>query len=549
MKNYLVENYNQILDEAKAICTTYPEKSFAMCKEVYDIARTCQLQLEEAYAAIGMSLAYRAKSETSSMLEYSFNALEIFEKLQIPIGQARALNIIGIAYFYNSMYEAALKYLLRAVDLFDQFTDNSLLSSILNNIGEVFRESGKYDLALEYYHKALKISKDIDAKINIASLLNNIGQVYFIKNSYNEAFEYFMQSYNLLIEEKEMIILGEVENKLGNIYYIKNNYSKAEEYFFSSLKRLENVDNKFYAVDVLVNLARLSLKKDSNQYTYYLEKAIQYAEKANAKKKLSEVYNILSDYYEKNRDFKYALDYFKKYHGIEHEITTSSVGNKLEILKIELNHLRESHKFEQLKMINERLETEISIHRNELNRIQELNKVLEKKALEDELTGVSNRSFIKYQLNKNWEEVSLHNHTIALFMIDIDNFKKYNDYWGHLKGDECLKKIASCLKVIQEKRGDVFARYGGEEFIYYATNINCSQAIELGNFIRDEVEKLCLKYTIDENSSSVTISVGGVFGKPTKWSTIPEMIQLADNELYKAKNMGRNITSVNSLIE
>jgi diguanylate cyclase (GGDEF)-like protein len=546
MIKHNVDKYYKTLKEAKAICTTYPEKSYAMCKEIYDIAKENNLMQEEGYALIGMSLACRAKSETSRMLKYSFNAFEIFEQLQVFDGQARSLNIIGIACFYNSMYEAALKYLLQSVDLFEHFKDDSLLGSILNNIGEVFRESGKYDRALEYYHKALKISEAINSKINIASLLNNIGEVYFLENNNNKALEYFSQSYNLLIEEKEMIILGEVENKLGKVYYLNKDYCKAEEYFSSSLKRLDSIDNKFYAIDVLINLARLGLKRESSRFTYYLGIAIQYAEETKAKKKLSKVYKILADYYEKNREYKYALEYFKKYHGIEQEIASSIVGNKLEIIKIELNHLKESHKFEQVKMINERLETEISIHRKELSKIQELNKILEKKALVDELTGVPNRSYIKYQLHKTWEEAALYNHTIALFIIDIDNFKKYNDHWGHLKGDECLKKVASCMKTIQENRGDIFARYGGEEFLYIAKNISCSQAIELGNLIRTEVEKLGLKYNLEGNGSAVTISVGGVFGKPSNWSSIPEMIQLADKELYRAKNMGRNITFVKS---
>ena len=548
MENNIPKEIYKMLNEAKDISTIYPIKSYEISKEAYHISKINKFKLEEGYALIGMSLACRAKSDINKMLDYSYNALEIFEVLGEILGQIKSLNLIGIAYFYNSMYEEALKYLLQALDLLDEFKNDFLLTSILNNIGEIFRESEKYEGALEYYYRALKICSDSDSKINIASVFNNIGEIYFIENKYKEALQYFTKSYDLLIEEKDMVVLGETENKLGKIHYINGNYSKAGSYFFSALKRLDLVENKFYAIDVLVNIAKLQLEKDPSNSLYYFEKAIQYAEKTNAKKKLSEVCKTLSDYYEKVGDYREALEYFKRYHRVEQEINTSIVGNKLEILKIELCHLKENDKFEKVKMINGRLEMEISNQKNELYTIEKLNKVLEKKALEDELTSVPNRSFINYHLNITWEESLLYDEMIILFMIDIDNFKKYNDFWGHLKGDECLIKVANCLKNIQVKRKDIFGRYGGEEFIYYAKNINYEQALELGNLIRNEVEGLCLKYTSENKSKVLTISVGGAFGKLSNFKNISNIIEIADKELYKAKDMGRNTTLVKSFV-
>ncbi len=546
MGNNISKEIYKILNEAKSISATDPNKSYTMCREVYHMSKKNNLKLEEGYALIGMSFACRAKSEINKMLDYSYKALEIFEALQDLLGQIKSLNLIGIAYFYNSMYEAALKHLVQALELLGEGKDYFLLSCVLNNIGEVFRESAQYDRALEYYNSALKICIDANLRINTASIFSNIGEIYFIENRYNEAMEYFTKSYDILIEGKDMVNLGEVENKLGKVHYINKNYSKAAEYFFSALRRLDNVDNKFYAIDVLVNIANLQLNKDSNKAFYYFERAMQYAEKTNAYKKLSEVCKTVADYYERIGNFKDALVYFKRYHRVNQEIMTSIVGDKLEILKIELEHLKENHKFEKIKIINQRLEMEISNQKNELEKIQKSNAILEKKILEDELTGVPNRRYINYHLNKTWEEALLQDEIIVLFIIDIDNFKKYNDCWGHLKGDECLIKVANCLKAIQEKRKDTFGRYGGEEFIYYAKNISYDQALELGNLIRTEVENLCLEYTFDNMSRVITISVGGVLGKVSDFVNISNMIQIADKELYEAKKGGRNIMLLNS---
>ncbi|MHB8127024.1 MAG: tetratricopeptide repeat-containing diguanylate cyclase [Desulfitobacteriaceae bacterium] len=549
MDNNLQKEINKFLKEAKDISTTYPSKSYTRSKVVYDLSKKSNLKLEEGHALIGMSLACRAKSENNKMLEHAYSALEIFKDLQEPFGQVKALNLIGISYFYNAVYEQALYYLMQALDLLETHQDNFLLSCVLNNIGEVFRESMKCDSALEYYQRALKICMDTNSTINEASILGNIGEIYFLLNKYKEALEYFTKSFDVLINEKEMVNLGEVENKLGKIHYINKDYSKASEYFTSALKRLDGIENKFYAIDVLLNIAKLEFLLDRSDPLCNFEKAIRYAEKTDAKKKLSEVYKTVADHYEKTGEFEEALEYLKKYHRVEKEFTAAVVGNKFEILKIELEHLNENSKFDEVEMINRRLEMEISNQKNELEKMQELNEVLEVKAFEDELTCVPNRRYINNHINKTWEEVLSKDQIIALFIIDIDHFKIYNDSWGHPEGDKCLLKVANCLKELQVTRNDIFGRYGGEEFIYYAKNISYDQALELGNLFRVEVEKLSLKYTIDNKSSVLTISVGGVLGKLTNFKNISSMIQYADKELYKAKNMGRNITSLNNLNE
>ena len=500
MENSISEEIYKILSDAKKIATTDPQKSYEMSEEAYELSLKNNLKIEEGYAFIGMSFACRSKSENNKMLDYSFKAFEIFEKMHDVSGQIKALNLIGIAYFYNSMYERALKYLLQVIDLLNDCRDDFLLSCVLNNIGEVYRESDNYDKALEYYHNALEICKNNSFKINEASLFSNIGEIYFLEKRYDKALEYYAKSYDILVEENEMVILGEIENKLGKIHYINGDLSKAEEYFFTSIKRLENVNNKFYAIDVLVNIAKMLLEKELKKSFYYFEKAIKYAEEIDAKRKLSEVCKTIAEYYEHVNNFKVSLEYFKKYCRVNEEIMTSNIGNKLEIIKIEIEHLNENDKFEKIK---NRLEMEILNQRNELEKIKKSNELLEKKVYEDELTGISNRRYINYYLNKTWEKSLLSDEPIVLFIIDIDNFKKYNDYWGHSKGDECLVKVANCMKNIQQKRKDILARYGGEEFVYYARNLNYEQSLELGNLIRTEVGNLGLDYIEDNKRKEI----------------------------------------------
>ncbi|MBP1924801.1 diguanylate cyclase (GGDEF)-like protein [Sedimentibacter acidaminivorans] len=547
MSKTIFEEIYIMLNEAKKLSTINPDKSYEISNEVYSMAKKNNLNAEEGYALVSKAFACRAKSEISKMLDYSYNAYEIFEYLQDMLGQIKSLNLIGIAYFYSSMYEESLKFLLKVKDMLDEFRDDFLLSCVLNNIGEVYRECAEYDKALEYYNSALDICVSNNYKINTASLFSNIGEIYFIENKFDKALKCYTKSYDILKVENDMVVLGEIENKLGKVHYMYNNYIKAKEYFFSALRRLDSINNKFYAIDVLENIAKMELEIDTEKYLFYYEKAIQYAEEINAKKKLSQMCKTVADYYEKIANFRVSLEYYKRYCRLNEEIMTSNLGNKLEVIKIELGYLKETDKLEKIRIINHRLEMEISNQKRELEYIKRSNEILEKKALEDELTNIPNRRYINYYLNNTWKESLLKNETIALFMIDIDNFKKYNDYWGHLKGDVCLIKVANCIKDIQIHK-NIFGRYGGEEFIYSVKGITYDQALEVGNTIRKEVEKLSLDYMSNNKDMVITISVGGVIGKASFLNDISQMVKIADEELYKAKDMGRNITIVKNLL-
>jgi diguanylate cyclase (GGDEF)-like protein len=529
---------NEILMNAKSVSTIHPQESYELNNEAYRLSKCNNLKIEEGYSLIGMSLACRAKSDISMMLEHAYKALELFEDQQVPDGQVRALNLIGIAYFYNSEYEQALGYLMEAQNILGIHKDDYMLSCIYNNLGEVLRESTKYEESLEYYYRALRLSEK--SNTIMASLLGNIGEVYSVQNKSKEALEFFTQSYSILINETDSILLAELENKLGKAYFINDHHVEAEKYFFLALDRLESIDNKFYEIDVLLNIAQLKFEKDRNATLYYLERAMQCAESINAKKKLSRVYKGMSDYYESICEFKDALIFYKRYHNIENEISISAIGNKFEAMKLELDRYYDKHNYLETQRLNTRLEMEINKQKSELEKVQKLNRLLEEKVYLDELTGISNRRSLDSQLQRIWENTEQKNQTIALFMIDIDHFKKYNDCLGHYEGDKCLRKVAECINQIQISENDIFGRYGGEEFLYFSLNRRFEEAVELGNRLRSEIEKMSLVYMQNGKHSILTISIGGVWGKLSEFNNIYEIIQSADKELYHAKDSGRN---------
>ena len=144
-----------------------------------------------------------------------------------------------------------------------------------------------------------------------------------------------------------------------------------------------------------------------------------------------------------------------------------------------------------------------------------------------------------------WNTNSI-NKKIAFFILDIDNFKLYNDYWGHPQGDRCLTNISKCLKEIQSSRNDFCGRYGGEEFIYLAEDISYEESLSLGITIRKKIKQLDIRYTEGKGSPTVTVSIGGVYGSISRIKNSNTMIDIADKQLYHSKNAGRdNVTLVN----
>lgn len=534
----------ELLDEAKHSSSTNPDKAWKLSKEAYDLAKENHFRREEGDALLGISFACRAKSEIDQMLQCSYDALEIYDELQVQEGQTRALNLIGIAYFYDSEYEQALQYLIRAQYILELNPDPYMLSCVYNNIGEVYRETLKYEKALEFYNLGLLQNGEINSDMNKASLLGNIGEIYYLRDMTEEALLYFTQGYQLLLQEEDAILLAETENKLGKVYISRNDYTLAKEYLNSALSRLEGISNKYYAIEVLLNIAQLEIKTEQRHPIYYFELAIRYAVDTNAKKKLCTVYRQMAEFYEKVDDYRSALDCFKLYHNLEKEISVSRMGNKFKAMKIELEYLYEDTETANTQIINTRLEMEIARQKQELEEIHRINEILEKKAYEDELTEIPNRRYINQELTRIWNDPAYHDQAIALYIIDIDNFKKFNDCWGHCAGDQCLQKVANCLKWIQYPRKDIFGRYGGEEFIYIALNISFYEALELGELFRTQVETMTINLSKEEYKNSLTISVGGIWGKRSDFSDTSEVVHQADRQLYKAKAMGRNKTIV-----
>ncbi len=177
--------------------------------------------------------------------------------------------------------------------------------------------------------------------------------------------------------------------------------------------------------------------------------------------------------------------------------------------------------------------------RKRTQELEQKNKILKKYSYLDELMEIPNRRRFDEFIVEAMDLSSRNHRPIGLIMIDIDNFKGFNDTYGHIAGDNCLKKVGHIVKSSVKRKTDLVARYGGEELIVVLRELNYSSAIQIAEEIRKNIEDM----KIENNkapSGYVTISMGLVFGQISSTQTPEELIELADELMYTAKKRGKN---------
>ncbi|MCI0654243.1 MAG: diguanylate cyclase [Methylococcaceae bacterium] len=172
--------------------------------------------------------------------------------------------------------------------------------------------------------------------------------------------------------------------------------------------------------------------------------------------------------------------------------------------------------------------------------LREANIQLERLSAVDGLTQIFNRRYFDAVLAKEFQR-SIRNQTpISLIMIDIDGFKAFNDFYGHVRGDECLKQIATELNKVVKRSHDFIARYGGEEFAVVLPETSTEGVASMAEALRSRMESLSIDHLKAPAGTCVTISLGATSMLPRIGTALEELIKRADRALYQSKMTGRN---------
>jgi len=179
--------------------------------------------------------------------------------------------------------------------------------------------------------------------------------------------------------------------------------------------------------------------------------------------------------------------------------------------------------------------------------LEKANRELSRLATIDGLTQVANRRRFNEYLQQTWNLLQREQNHLSMIMIDVDHFKLYNDAYGHLMGDDCLRTVAQAISVMAKRPADLVARYGGEEFAVLLPNTNAAGAVYLAEAIRNEVLRQKIVHARSPVSPHVTLSLGISSIVPDSQRLPAALVDAADQALYEAKKNGRNRVNLKTL--
>ena len=193
------------------------------------------------------------------------------------------------------------------------------------------------------------------------------------------------------------------------------------------------------------------------------------------------------------------------------------------------NYLTQLQRDEAFKTLRE-LQSELKKNNDELKKLSSL----------DGLTGIANRRSFDEFIDKECLRSARENSTLSLILIDIDFFKPFNDNYGHLAGDGCLRQVAVALDEVVQRPADLVARYGGEEFAVVLPNTDIQGAEKLAKKLCEKIRSLKIPHEFSEVTNHITVSLGITSGVAYEGISPSDLILQADKALYLAKELGRN---------
>lgn len=187
-----------------------------------------------------------------------------------------------------------------------------------------------------------------------------------------------------------------------------------------------------------------------------------------------------------------------------------------------------------IAMTSARLEKELHQANHDLRRVSET----------DALTGLANRRKFDTVYESAWQQAARHGSMLAVVILDVDDFKNYNDRYGHQAGDACLKRLAQVLRSHARRSGELAARYGGEEFALILPGLNGVEALNRAQDIRRAVEALGMEHAAGRHAKTVCVSAGVAARVPRYDEAMSALLHEADVALYAAKAQGKNTVAM-----
>ncbi|MCR8744897.1 GGDEF domain-containing protein [Romboutsia lituseburensis] len=458
----------------------------------------------------------------------------LIEELHLLIKSNASKNVakyyldLGVIYL-NALQNTivAIFYLSHAFDLAQKTCQIELEIKARIFLAASYYSLGNELESIKYIEVILKNEKYQNINPVYKAIITNNLITYFIKN------EDLKSAKNYLIKFDDNINsvnkdLNEQVKMIGYIckakYYSMSNENidKGVKYINKSKSLYEKNKYKslFQDIDILIDKIEGNLYYKVGKYDLACnlhKRGFNKSIKRSKNRSVIEFHKLLSKDYEKLQDYQKSIRHLKLYMELKEDWLVQQSQKYTEIL---------------LK------ENDILNKKNKISQLTELKNELIDKRNTDMLSGLLNRRFLNEYLECEDAKLGIETSNLYAFMIDIDFFKKYNDKYGHIKGDEVIDKIGKIIKNICVKDDNIAIRYGGEEFLILLRNIDYEDSIKAAKLLLQQVNELNIKHEDSPFNTTVSISIG--IASNNYCNDYYNLIDNADKALYISKSEGGN---------
>jgi len=444
---------------------------------------------------------------------------------------------LGWNSFFLGDYPAALENGIKALHLARELGDTLHEAWSLDAVASFHGITGDFETAIQLHQEALTIFQASHETLGELRTLNNLAVSLHETKQYEQAFTAAYKSWELAKQSNLDMDVCNNSCTMADILIGMDRLDDAENCLQESVSEYLHGTNIAY-VNVLERIGRIRLLKDDLAGAEsFVMRALELARKLNQPAEEVLCHQTLSEIYERQAQYSKALEHYKKLHEIHKVIQSEQATKRLAVLKV-------THQVETAQREAEIYRLEAAALQRKVNEQKIIQSVLEFQNTIDPLTGLYNRRYFDEMFEKEYSRHSRSGSELSVLMMDVDHFKAFNDTYGHVRGDECLRQVAEVIRNSISRPPDLAARYGGEEFVCLLPETSLAGAERVAENIRQGVGELSIPHHTNEAAKFVTVSVGVITAECVKQGSATELLVKADKQLYVAKSHGRNRVEV-----
>lgn len=518
-----------MIDEILASCQDKSESAVTLGEKALELAEQSNLPELSTRVQTALAQAYMFNGRYRESLDIAVRTVNI-AKNQKPDLHASALGVLAHVYDVLGTYQNSLQIRLEQLKIVTQFENKLDMAEVLHSIGVAYARMDDHAISLEHYEQAYELKKELNASAeSLGKTLNNIGlanrNLRILDKAlaaHEKSVQVMEQAGSLFLTAAARANLARAQEEAGDVESAIGNYEKA-------MKIIEGTDNLYFVSEISRDYAELEVRQNNYEHARDLcESALKIAYQTGAKPEIFKAHQLLVTIYENLEKYSKSLHHMRRFHAVEKEVHSNEAEAQIHNLRI----LHEVERKEQENRIYRLKNVELA---NALTKAEELQHLLEKQSLEDQLTGLFNRRYLNHQLQLETDRAIRHDQPLSLVLCDLDYFKKVNDHFSHTVGDRVLSTIGKILKS-NIRQEDVAARFGGEEFVLLLPQTTGEQARTVCEHIRQAIESY--EWSSLAPGLSITMSFG--ISDLVSLEDHESMLHDADMRLYDAKNNGRN---------